>query len=567
MKEGEEWKTAFRTRYGHYKYTVMPFGLTNAPATFQALINTALCKYLDIFVTVYVDDILIYTKSTLKKHIQEVKKVFKALQKADIRLRPDKCKFHVKTVKFLGSIITTDGIQMDDEKVKAIREWPEPKNLKEVQAFLGFANFYRRFIQGYSKICTPLTKMTKKEQPFHWECEQREAFEKLKKKFTLAPILASFDPERKIILKTDASDQALGSCLSQPDAEGQLHPVAYRSRKFSGPELNYNVHDKELLAIVDAFEEWQAYLEGSRHPIIVYLDHKNLSYFTTIKKLNRQQVRWAELLASYNFQIHYRKGSENGQADALSQKSDLTTEETQERSLFIGKGKILVLDKPEVATLHQGNAPKQRHVPEKDQRKVISDYHNGPLLGHPGRDKTIELIQQRYQFPNMRKAVEDYIRQCTTCAQNKSTRHKPYSKQQQIEALQQAWQEITMDFIVKLPLFKDTIMDIKYDSILVVVDRLTKYAHFIPWKEKGNAKDLAKVILKKIIANHRIPQNIISNRDKLFTSKFWNTWTQQLGTKVKLLTAYHPRTDGQTKQTNQTLEQYLKHYINFKQND
>ena len=251
--------------------------------------------------------------------------------------------------------------------------------------------------------------MTKKEQPFHWEYKQREAFEKLKKKFTSALILASFDPERKIILKTNASDQALGSCLSQPDAEKQLHLVAYCFRKFSGPELNYDVHNKELFAIVDAFEEWRAYLEGLRHPIMVYSDHKNLSYFTTTKKLNRQQVRWAELLASYNFQIHYQKGSENEQADALSQRSDLTSEETQERSLFTGKGKTLVLDKPEVATLHQGNAPKQKHVPEKDQRKVINDHHDGPLLGHPGRDKTIELIQRRYQFPNMRKAVEDYI--------------------------------------------------------------------------------------------------------------------------------------------------------------
>ena len=387
----------------------MPFELTNALATFQALINITLCEYLDIFVTAYLNDILIYTKDTLKEHIPEVKKVLKALQEADIRLQPDKCKFHVKTVKFLGSIIMTDGIQMDDEKVKAIREWPEPRNLKEVQAFLGFTNFYQRFIQGYSQICTPLTKMTKKEQPFHWECKQREAFEKLKKKFILAPILASFDPERKIILETDASDQALESCLSQPDVERRLHPVAYRSKKFSGPELNYDVHNKELLAIVDAFGEWQAYLEGLRHPIVVYSDHKNLSYFTTTKKLNRQQVRWAELLATYNFQIHYWKGSENGQADALSKRSDLTTEETQERSLFTGKEKTLILDKSEVAILHQDNTPRQRHVPEKDQRKVISNHHNGPLLGHPGHDKTVELIQQKYQFLNMRKAVEDYI--------------------------------------------------------------------------------------------------------------------------------------------------------------
>ena len=284
MKEGEEWKTAFQTRYEHYKYTVMPFGLTNALATFQALINTTLCKYLDIFVTAYLNDILIYTKSTLKEHLQAVKKVLKVLQEADIKLRPDKCKFHVKTVKFLGSIITINGIQMDDKKAKAIREWPEPKNLKEVQAFLGFANFHQRFLQGYSQICTPLTKMIKKEQPFCWEYKQREAFEKLKKNFISAPILASFDLEKKIILKIDASDQALGSCLSQPDAEEQLHPLAYRSRKFSDPELNYDVHNKELLTIVDAFEEWRAYLEGLRHPIMVYSDHKNLSYFTTTKK-------------------------------------------------------------------------------------------------------------------------------------------------------------------------------------------------------------------------------------------------------------------------------------------
>ena len=568
MREGGKWKTAFQTRYKHYKYTVMSCELTNAPATFQALINTTLCKYLDIFITAYLNDILIYTKSTLKEHIQEVKKVFKALQEADIRLWPDKCKFQVKTVRFLGSIITTDGIQMDKKKVKANREWPEPRNLKEVQVFLGFANFYQRFIQGYSQICTPLTKMTKKEQSFHWECEQREAFEKLKKKIYIGThfgIIWSW--EKNIILKTDASNQALESCLSQPDAERQLHPVAYRSRKFSGPELSYDVHDKELLAIVDAFEELQAYLEGSKHPIVVYSDHKNLSYFTTTKKLNRQQVKWAELLASYNFQIHYWKGSENRRAGVLSRRSDLTTEETKKQSLFTGKGKTLVLNKSEVATLHQDNAPRWRHVPEKDQRKMISNHHNGPILGHPGCDKTIELIQQRYQFLNMRKAVENYIWQCTTCAQNKSTRHKLYGKQQQIKAPQQAWQEITIDFIVKLPLSKDTITDIKYNSILVVVDRLTKYAHFIPWKEKGNAEDLAKVILKEIIANHGIPQSIISDRDKLFTFKFWNTWTQQLGTKVKLLTAYHPQTDRQTEQTNQTLEQYLRHYINFKQNN
>ena len=281
----------------------MLFGLMNALATFQSLISTTFREYLNIFITAYLDNILVYTKSTLKEHAKAVKKVFKALQQADMRLRPDRCEFHKKEVKFLGSIITTEGIRMDQKKVKAITEWPEPKNLKVVQSFLGFANFYQKFIQGYSEVVSPLTTLTTKEQPFNWGKEQQDAFHGLKKKFISAPILASFDPEKKIILETNASHQALGSCLCQPDANKQLHSVANRSRKFSGPELNYNIHNKELLAIVDAFEKSRAYLEGSKYLVKVYLDHKNLSYFTTTKKLNKQQVLWAELLASYHFQI------------------------------------------------------------------------------------------------------------------------------------------------------------------------------------------------------------------------------------------------------------------------
>ena len=187
----------------------MLFGLTNALATFQSFINTIFQKYLNIFVTAYLDNILVYTKDTLKEHAEAVKKVLKALQQADMRLRPEKYEFHKKKKKFLRSIITTKGIRMDQENVKAIIEWPKTKNLKEVQAFLGFANFYQRFIQDYSKVVTPLTSSTKKEQPFYWGKKQQDAFHGLKKKFILAPILASFDPKKKIILKIDASDQAL----------------------------------------------------------------------------------------------------------------------------------------------------------------------------------------------------------------------------------------------------------------------------------------------------------------------------------------------------------------------
>ena len=227
MKDGEEWKTAFRTRYGHYEYTVMLFGLTNAPATFQSLINTILRQYLDIFVTAYIDDVLVYTNGTLEEHRQHVKKILHTLQEVGMRLRLDKSVFHVKEVEYLGSILTTEGIRIDNTKITAVRDWPTPKNLKEVQSFLGFANFYRRFIKEYSRTAAPLTELTKKEETFTWGNSQERAFQELKEKFTSAPILASFDPGRRIIMETDASDQALGSCLCQPDAENCLHPVAY----------------------------------------------------------------------------------------------------------------------------------------------------------------------------------------------------------------------------------------------------------------------------------------------------------------------------------------------------
>ena len=290
MKDGEEWKTAFRTRYGYYKYTVMPFSLTNAPATFQSLINTILRQYLDIFVTAYIDDVLVYTNGTLEEHRQHVKKILHALQEAGMRLHFDKSVFHVKEVEYLGLILTMEGICMDDTKITAVQDWPTPKNLNEVQSFLGFANFYQQFIKKYSRTAVPLTELTKKEETFTWGNSQERVFQELKEKFTSAPILASFDPGQQIIIETDASDQALGSCLCQPDTENCLHPVTYRSRKFSGPELRYDVHDKELLAIVNAFQEWRPYLEEAKYTVDMYSDHKNLAYFTTTKKLNRQQV-------------------------------------------------------------------------------------------------------------------------------------------------------------------------------------------------------------------------------------------------------------------------------------
>ena len=211
---------------------------------------------------------------------------------------------------------------MDPEKIQSVVKWPVPKNVKEVQSFLGFMNFYKKFTKKYSKIAAPLTELTKKDQKFKWSTKAQKAFDKLKKRFTSQPILMSFDPEKPIMLEMDASDKAIGACISQPDDMGRLRPVAFYSQKFLNAKINYEIHDKELLAIVDAFKQWRVYLKGPKYEVQVYSDHKNLLYFTTTKVLNRRQVYWSEELSQYNFRIHYQKGSENTKVDALSRQAD-----------------------------------------------------------------------------------------------------------------------------------------------------------------------------------------------------------------------------------------------------
>jgi len=305
IKEGDEWKTVLRTRYGLYKFQVMPFGLTNAPSTLQDMMNHIFSDMLDVGVLAYMDDILVYAK-TGEEHNQIVKEVLKRLQKNGLAVAPEKCLWRLQEVEFLGYIIGRDGIKMSTEKVEAVLQWERPGNITEVQSFLGFANFYHHFIREYSKVARPLMELTKKEagKGWEWNPEAEAAFKELKRRFTMAPILAHFDPTKPVI-KTDASDFALGAVLSQRDEENRLHPVAFHSRKFQPAEINYEIHNKELLAIVDAFKHWRRYCAGAVHQVQVFSDHQNLEYFTMTKVLNRRQAHWAQELAGIDFCIYY----------------------------------------------------------------------------------------------------------------------------------------------------------------------------------------------------------------------------------------------------------------------
>lgn len=255
--------TTFRTRYGTYKYRVMPFGLTNGPATFQRFMNDVLLDYLDEFVTVYVDDLLIFSENKLDHEIH-VQKVLTRLREAGLQVALEKCEFSVKKTKFLGFIISSDGITVDPEKVKVIYDWKEPATVTGVQSFLGFCNFYRRFVKNYGRVARPLNQLTKKDVPFIFDAACKAAFRLLKQKLVEAPILRHYDPNRQTCVETDASDGVAAAVLSQEGDDGYWHPVAYYSKTLTPTEVNYEIHDKEMLAIVQALGEWRAELIGLR---------------------------------------------------------------------------------------------------------------------------------------------------------------------------------------------------------------------------------------------------------------------------------------------------------------
>jgi len=317
IAEGDEWKTAFRTHYGAFEWSVMPFGLTNALAAFQCFMNDIFSDLLDVCIVVYLDDILIYSDN-ITQHWKHVKEVLKRLQKAGLYTKAEKCEFHLDSVEYLGYVLSPSGLTMSNAKVKTIQEWPEPKKVKDIQSFLGFANFYRHFIFNYSNIVILLTCLTRKDTPWNFDKNCRKAFNTLKQAFTSAPIFTHWVPDAQLVMETNASDYALAAILSIMTKDNEIHPIAFHSRTSSTLELNYDIYDKELLAIFEAFKMWRHYLEGSASPINIVTDHKNLEYFSTTKVLMRRQARWLEYLSQFNLVICFRPGRLGTKPDTLT---------------------------------------------------------------------------------------------------------------------------------------------------------------------------------------------------------------------------------------------------------
>jgi len=473
-------------------------------------------------------------------------------------VKKSKSKFEAKKIKFLNYVIQSEQIEKNSKKTDAVRNWSSSKWVKKVQAFLELTNYYWKFVLNYAKIAEPLMQLMHKNKRWHWDKEQKDAFHTLKKSLNRTAHLRILNLTCKKILKTNTSNFAVGACLYQIKDE-QQRLIAYWSRKLSELKKRYEIHNKELLVIVKALQDWRSYLADTEKPIQIYTNHKNLRNFVTTKQLNQQQVCWAEQLIDYKFQIHYKKSNENSEADALSKQPD----HKEVKKIHI---KILSEDEKKILTkgLTAMYKVKQAFLTDKE---LIWVCHDNKADEHLKVKRTENLVQRRHNISNLKDWITEYIIKCDLCCRNKIQRDKRYDEVTQLNTPDALWESVTMNFITKLLMSKDPAWEVKFDSILTIVDRLIKYTMFISFKKTATASVLTYIILQELINNHGLSKKFITDRDKLFTSKFWETLTAELKINHKMLMTYHPQMNEQSKQMNQMVETYLRHYINRNQNN
>ncbi|KAI2666797.1 Transposon Tf2-6 polyprotein [Labeo rohita] len=571
IRAGDEWKTAFSTTSGHYEYRVMPFGLANSPSYFQAFINEVFRDMLNRFVIVYIDDILIFSNS-LHEHVNHVRAVLQRLISHHLYAKEEKCEFHQDKISFLGYIISSEGVAMDEKKVNAVLNWPRPTTLKELQRFLGFANFYRRFIRHFSTVAAPLSAMVKKgTSRLTWTQPALQAFDDLRHRFTTAPILHHPDPERPFIVEVDASSTGVGAVLSQRQGEpGKTFPCAYYSHKLTPAERNYDVGNRELLAIKLALEEWRHWLEGAKHPFMVLTDHKNLEYLRSAKLLNHRQARWSLFFTRFDFQVTYRPGSQNTKADALSRihepETPISSSETILPSSVIVAPVVwdILTEIREAQTQDPTPAecPDNRtYVPPELRSRVLTEIHSAPSSGHPGIEATLHLVSNRFWWPSLRSDTINHIRGCSVCNTTKVPRRLPAGLLQPLPVPQRPWSHLAIDFITDLPPSKG------HTTILTIVDRFSKGCRLIPLPKLPTAMETAELLCNWVFRIYGLPEDIVSDRGPQFTSRLWASFFHLLGVNISLTSGYHPQANGQAERLNQELIRFLRSYCQNHQED
>ncbi|GKD46516.1 putative nucleotidyltransferase, ribonuclease H, partial [Tanacetum coccineum] len=485
------------TCYGHYKFQVMPFGLMNR-----------VCKsYLDKFIIVFIDDILIYSKSK-EEHEEHLKLILVLLKKEELYAKFSKCEFWLPKVQFLGHVIDSEGIHVDPTKIESIKDWASPKTPIEIRQFL----------------------VLSEEREIRLGRERRSSIQMLKQKLCSALNLSLPDGTDNFVVYCDASHKDLGAVLMLKEKV-----IAYESRQLKVHEKNYMTYDLELGAVVFALKMWKHYLYGTKYT--VFTDHKSLQHILDPKELNMRQHRWLELLSDYDCEIRYHPRKVNMVADALSRKERIKPLRVRALVMTVGPNLPTQILKAQVEAMKEENASEEnlRGMNKEFETRangtlcvkkrswlprlgglrdlIMNEIHKSKYSIHPGSDKMYYDLKKLYWWPNMKAKIATYVMEvgkdydglCHEATKKTSSGH---------------------------------------DTIWVIIDRLTKSAHFLPMKETDSIEKLTRLYLKEVVSRHGVPVSIISDRDSRFTSHFWQLLQKALGTRLDMSTAYHPQTDG-----------------------
>ena len=600
-----------------WEWLVMPQGLMNAPATFNRMVSQIL-RPLRSFAPSYFDDIFVHSKaegnkSALEVHLDHLRELFQTMRKNKLYASLKKCVFAAPEIPVLGCFVGKHGVRADPEKVKAIDAWPTPRNVKELRQWLGLANYLHKYSKNYAALVRPLTLLLRKDEVWRWTPSHQDAFAAAMKSLRDAPVLARADYTKPFHVVCDASDFAIGCALMQHDDDGHERVVSYQSRQLKPAERNYPVHDKELLAMKYALVKLRVYLLGESK-FAIYTDHASLRTATKSPHLSQRMARWLSFFAEYNFVVHYKPGKTNILADALSRRPDFDPRDPNfveseditclgcshehlkqttvraESSLpadiisayardAVCHSRLTYFSSPSAKALDalsaslrskihryqvahgllfysiDGDTPRIVVPDDAELRmRILYEYHDSPMGGHLGREKTFLAVSRDFYWAHQYKWVRKYVRTCDTCQRMKPSP----STQAPLRSLPiplDCWRSVSMDFIFGLPPDKHG-----RTGILVFVDRFSKMVHLIPVFSTIDADETARLFVAHVFRLHGMPNEIVSDRDPRFTSKFWRAVFLLVGTKLSMSTAAHPQTDGQTERANRTLEDVLRSF-------
>ncbi|KAI4897785.1 hypothetical protein NFI96_003241 [Prochilodus magdalenae] len=611
VEKGSRAKTAFVSHCGLFQFRVLPFGLCNAPATFQRVMNTVLAGLIYKCCAVYLDDIVI-ASPTFEQHLLDLREVFLRLEKAGLTLKPGKCQFCRKELKFLGYKVSPDGILPDSDKIDAVLKFPVPTDVKQVRQFLGLTSYYRRFIHNYAQFAEPLFALTRHDTPFMWDRECQEAMDYLKTRLTSAPILNFPDFDRPFSLHTDACDMGLGAALMQRDEVGREVAIAYASRTLHRSERPYSTTEKECLGVIWALEHFRPYIEGL--PVTVYTDHSSLTWLMSRPNPSGRLARWCLRLQDFDVRFVHKPGLKNTVPDALSRNpqqgsigpTDVLPRYAIIASLGLASQSLAELvdkeqlrglqrEDPVVAEiLRKQEDPQGTHsveewedkfvtcdglvyyrdterscslhplsdlklfVPESLRGLLLKYYHDHPTAGHLGFTKSLARLKMRFFWPKMRKDVKSYVLSCPVCQLTKPSQLKPAGMLVPVHATE-PWEIVGVDFVGPLP---RTQAGNAY--LLVFVDYFSKWVEVSAVRE-ATAQIAASRFQSDIFARHGAPRFLISDRGQQFMSAFFNHVVEALGTEHRFTTAYHPQTNA-AERVNRTLKAAIRAYVGDKHN-